>query len=120
MYLQVPWCCGCQMRAEASAHCIVPRSHIVVAKGGRLQNVSIGVKPAESVTDALAAVAGGGAVPQAEAAAADEEKKEAAAEEAAAAAGKADEPEVSCLQMAAWAGPGPALQKESGLSCPAR
>ena len=89
----------------------------MVAKGGRLQNVSIGVKPAESVTDALAAVAGGEAVPQAEAAAADEEKKETAVEEAVALAGKADEPEVSFAQTAAWAGPGPALQKESGLSC---
>ena len=71
----------------------------MVAQGGRLQNVSIGVKPAESVTDALAAVAGGEAVPQAEAAAADEEKEETALEQATAAAGKADEPEVSSPHM---------------------
>lgn len=74
---------------------------MVVAKGGRLKSISIGVKPAESVTDALAAVAGGKAVPQAEAAAADEEKKETAVEEAAAAAGKADEPEVTFPHTAA-------------------
>lgn len=71
------------------------RSHIVVAQGGKLKNISIGVKPAESVTDALAAAAGGEAVPQAEATEADEEKREAAAEDEAAAAGKKDEPEVT-------------------------
>ena len=90
----------CQTRIKVRAlRCT--RSHIVVAPGGTLKNVSIGVKPAESVTDALAAVAGDGAVPQAEAAEADEEKKEAAAEEEPAAEDKKAEPEVIPWRAAA-------------------
>ncbi|KAK9831862.1 hypothetical protein WJX81_002807 [Elliptochloris bilobata] len=71
----------------------VQRSHMVVAKGGTLKEVSIGVKPAESVTDALAAVAGGKAVPAAEAAEAQEEKEAAAADEKEEAAANKDEAE---------------------------
>ena len=44
------------------------RSHMVVAKGGTLKDVSIGVTPAASPVDALAAAAGEEAVPAQEAA----------------------------------------------------
>jgi hypothetical protein len=53
---------------------------MVIAKGGAFKDVSVGVTPAASAADALAAAAGGEAVPAPAAAEAAQEKAEAAAE----------------------------------------
>jgi hypothetical protein len=55
---------------------------MVIAKGGTFKDVSVGVTPAASAADALAAAAGGEAVPAPAAAEAAQEKAQAAAEPA--------------------------------------
>lgn len=79
------------------------RSHLVVAKGGTLKDVSIGVTPAASPVDALAAAAGEEAVPAREAAEATAEKAGAAAEQQNEAEVK-DKAEVRRPLRAVWVG----------------
>jgi hypothetical protein len=43
-------------RLGVSSGAKITRSHIVIAKGGKVQDVRIGVKPAESVEEAVKTV----------------------------------------------------------------